>query len=97
MSNSQCRQHAQIRVLCTEEEKAKHRFKTRTYCNSNVALVTRFNEFLSLYLRLSYRTDFSILAAKGKISPAENNMAALYPEIRLHCTLGSFLVMLPGI
>ena len=49
MSNPQCRQHAQIRVLCTEEEEeAKHRFKARTYCNSNVALVTRFNEFLSL-------------------------------------------------
>ena len=39
MSNPQCRQHAQIRVLCTEEEKAKHRFKARTYCNNNVALL----------------------------------------------------------
>ena len=48
MSNPQCRQHAQIRVLCTEEEEAKHRFKARTYSNSNVVLVRRFNEFLSL-------------------------------------------------
>ena len=90
MSNPQCCQHAQIRVLCTEEEEAKHRFKAITYGKRNVVLVTRSHEFLSLWYRLSYRTDLSILAAKGKISPDENNMTALYAAIRLPCTLESF-------